>query len=325
MGRKRKCYGSGKLVPPMHTDFESNAYLNDKTYIDIYNRMKEICLSLYRYENIPIGMDMRYLEMQLFGLGYVFIFQDEITEKFCNLGGTLDYGFDIYGNYTHFTAVSFDGRYRQSLTDENAVIGYNNYTRIPTRMQIELFAWRAWNALRTIDTNLAQQKTSKLLKVPNQRRLTVENILMKVQGNSVYTLVADDLDIENSIADLTVPFCADKVRVEYNAIWNDFLTYVGVVSHNTDKKERESTLEVLGKMGDTEIERNTMLMARHEMCNSVNDMFGQDWHVYFNSDLANFLSENRIETGLENVDIYNNNQEDGRILFKPEQDNFTED
>lgn len=316
MGRGK--YIANRLEPLIQTDFESSAYLNNKTYLDIYNRMKEICLNLYVYRNLPDTVDERYLELMLFEYGFSFFFKEDVADIYLSLSGTLDRGFDVYGNYTNYTAISAKGDYRQRLDSSNSVIIYNNFTRIPTRQQIELFAWRAWNALRTADTNLSQQKTTKLLKVPEQRRLTWKNLLMKIQGNQVYALVSDDIDVENCVVDLNVPYIADKAIMVYNTVWNDFLTFIGVVNHNTDKKEREVQIEVMGHMGATEMERNTMLRSRRIGFDKVNKIFGLDIEVDFNSNLSTFLQDNKILLEDEDVSFYNNSAEDSRKLQQPE-------
>lgn len=302
------------FLPVKHTNFESSAFVNDATYIQIYNRMKELCLNLFNYENLPVGCEERYLEQMLYECGFCFFFLDDALERYCNLGGTLNGVYDIYGNPTDYMAISFNGNYRVNLNSENSVIIWNNYTRTPTRQYIEMFAWRAYSCLRTADVNLSQQKTCKMLKVPEKRRLTVENLLMKVQGNEIYALMADDMDIESMVMDLTVPYIADKAMMQYNNVWNDFLTFIGVVNHNTDKRERENVIEVMGHMGSTEMERNTMMKSRKIAVEKINDMFGLDVEVEFNSNLADFVNSNRIETGLENVNLYNDNSKNSGEL-----------
>lgn len=325
MGRWNRGWGNFKKIPS--TSFQSAAFLNDKTYIDIYNRMEELALNLFEYDNLPIECNIRYLELMLYTYGYSFFFKDDVADLYVNLSGTLDGCYDIYGECSSYTALSFNGNYRYSLDATNSVIIYNNFTRIPTKDQVTLFAWRAWNALRTADTNLEQQKTTKMLKVPNQRRLTLENILMKVRGNEIYALVADDMDVESCVVDLTVPYIADKAINAYNAIWNEYLTFLGIVNHNSDKKEREVQIEVMGHMGQTEMSRTTMLRSRRIGFEKVNRMFGLDVQVRFNSDLANFFLENKIDYdwGDGSVNLHNNDKTDSGIAQHGRSTDITED
>ena len=131
------------------------------------------------------------------------------------------------------------------------------------------------------------------------------------------------MDIESCVVDFTVPYVADKAMNAYNAIWNEYLTFLGIVNHNSDKKEREVQIEVMGHMGQTEMSRTTMLRSRQIGFDKVNKMFGLDVKVRFNSDLANFFMENKIdyEWGDEDVSVHNNGEEDsGRTQHTGEED-----
>lgn len=294
--------------------FETSGYLNDRTYINIYNEMKELALNLYEYENMPESVDIRYMELMLYLAGYCFFFREDVTQEYYTLGGTFSYGYDVYGNWANYTAISFNGTYSCDLNCTNSVIIYNNYTRIPTDNQVKLFAFRAWNILRTIDVNVSQQKTSKMLKVPEQRRLTLQNLLMKVQGNQIYALVADDLIGEEiTTLDLTVPYIADKLLLAYNSVWNEYYNFLGIVNHASQKRERETSIEVAGHLGSTEMQRNTMYRSRKEAFDKINRMYGLDIKVRFNSDLKNFFDNNMInlwEGDGEDVNIHDINTDD---------------
>lgn len=302
MGRRRKRV--------MDTSFNSSAYLNDRTYLQIFLRMKEIALNCFIYRNMPDTVSVRYLEMQLFSNAFCFFFKDDVVEQYLGLGGMFRNGYDVYGNWINYTAISFDGKYKCNLNSADSVIIYNNFTRTPTQDYVQLFAWRAWNILRTADTNISQQKHLKLLKVPEQRRLTTENIIMKLAGNEIYAIAADDLDIDDMTLDFGVPFISDKLWMQYMNIWNDYLTFLGIISHNTDKRERESTIEVIGHMGDTEMERNAFYRSRKEGFEKVNKMFGLDIQVEFNSDIKNFVNNSFMDWGWENEPLYDIREDD---------------
>lgn len=298
--------------PVQHTSFESSAYKNDKSYVEIYNRMKNICLNVIKYTDMPDGVDVRYLEKMLFENGYCFFFPDEVLGRYLTLGGVFRAEYDVYGNWMNYTAVSFNGGYRRELNASNSVIIYNNYTRTNTQSQIELMAWRIWNILRTIDTNVSQQKSLKLLKTTEQGRLTNQNVLMKLEGNEIYALVNDGFNMEDVTIDFTVPYVSDKLANLLKYFWNDFLTYIGVVSHNSDKKERENAIEAMGSMGATEMERNSMLDARRSAIERVNKLFGLNIKVSYNSELADFFTNTRLDFDVlmedDNGNIHNNNQ-----------------
>lgn len=270
-------------------NFNDTAYVNSKTYTIFYNRMMEIALSRFRYLNLPDTVDERYLKMRLLKEGCTVYFDDEIVGNLC-LGVEFGRNLDVYGNYTRYAAIGYDGRYRKELSSEDSVIIYANYTRVPEIDFIHLYAYRLTEILRTIDVNVAQQRTTKLLVTTEQQRLSINNFLMKLEGHEVYSLVTDGFNMEVPTVDLNTPYIADKLERLLEQTWNDFLTIMGVETYSSSKKERENTIESGSRFGDVEMERNTALKARQDGFDKVNKMFGTNIQVEFNTDLPTLIN-----------------------------------
>ena len=66
MGRKRDL------------QFCESAYMNNRTYLQYYNRLTELAISMFEWQNLPETVDQRFLEMCLFGDGMCVFFQDEV-------------------------------------------------------------------------------------------------------------------------------------------------------------------------------------------------------------------------------------------------------
>lgn len=60
MGRRKLITNSANL------SFIDNAILNDLTFIDYFNRLSRIALSMFEWVNLPNSMDSRFLEKCLF-------------------------------------------------------------------------------------------------------------------------------------------------------------------------------------------------------------------------------------------------------------------
>ena len=48
----------------------ASAELNNKTYIDYYDRLMELALNVFEWENLPPTVDERFLELTLYEMGY---------------------------------------------------------------------------------------------------------------------------------------------------------------------------------------------------------------------------------------------------------------
>ena len=49
--------------------FYESAYMNNRTYLQYYNRLTELAISMFEWKNLPDTIDPRFLELALFGDG----------------------------------------------------------------------------------------------------------------------------------------------------------------------------------------------------------------------------------------------------------------
>ena len=64
-------------------------------------------------------------------------------------------------------------------------------------------------------------------------------------------------------------------------IWNEALSFVGIDTVNTEKRERMITAEVEYGLGYVDAMRNIMLNMRRKACNEINEKFGLNISVKF--------------------------------------------
>ena len=149
---------------------------------------------------------------------------------------------------------------------------------------LDLYARMLWMCERTVYTNVAQQKTPRIVKCSEKQRLSLMNLFAQVDGFMPVVWADKDLDLSGvEVLDTASPYVADKVQIVKHQIWNEALTYLGIENTNTDKKERLITGEVMSNMGDVEAQRFTRLNSRKQFCKEVNEMFGLDIDCDFRS------------------------------------------
>ena len=149
-----------------------------------------------------------------------------------------------------------------------------------------LYAQRIAEIDRTIDVNVMNQKSPKIIRCDDRQRLTFKNLAMQIIGN-VYTIMADkNVDLKDiEVIDTTVPFVGedlDRLKRRYKS---EAMTYMGIEGVDTDKKERLIGQEVLRGMGDVEAMRFTRLTERQKAAEQINELFGLDVEVDFRSGL----------------------------------------
>lgn len=277
---------------------EEYSILNRRTYNDYINRLTEIAINVYEWHNLPETVDERFLELALFSNGTAVFFEDDVAGYLAlqtMYGGQLD----VYRIPDMRTAYAVNG-YNRKLSAENSVLIFNNYMRSPSLATIELFSRRLAELERTIDVNVKSQKTPVLVKCDEKQRLTLKNLYAKYDGNAPVIFGEKDVDLSGVTAiNTNAPYVADKLQILKKQIWNEALTYLGVESANTEKKERLVTDEVTSNLGNVETQRYIKLNARRQACRKINTMFGLDISVDFRSNTTTIdTSEERDEVNV---------------------------
>ena len=275
MSRRNKGNGS----------FGESAVMNNATYIQYFNRLVELSVSMFEWQGLPETVDPRYLELHLFQNGSMVYFRDEVMGDLC-LDCIANGQFDVYGNPISRRAYSSYNQYQKTLNESDSVIIWNNYLRQPSVLDVKMFAKRLYNLDRIIDVNANAQKTPVLVQGTEKQRLTLVNLYKEFDGNAPFIFGDKNLDLNSLRAISTnAPYVADKLYQLKTQIWNEALTYLGISNLNIQKKERMITDEVQRNQGGTIASRYSRLEARREAVDKINRMFGTDISVDYREDL----------------------------------------
>lgn len=288
MSRKRK------------VGFWESSWLNNRTYQHYYNRLTELAISMFEWQNLPDSVDARFLELSLFSTGMAVFFKDDELGYLAlqtMIGGNLD----VYNVPKIRRAYATNG-FNMPLSENDSVIIWNNMLRTNCLTDIELFARRLYECDRTIDVNIKAQKTPLAILCDENQRLTMKNMYAQYDGNEPFIFGAKDLDIKKIQAITTgAPFVADKIMQTKIQIWNEAMTYLGISNVNFQKKERLVTDEVTRNMGSTVSSRYTRIEMRKKACKEINKMFGLNIDVNYREDIQ-VVDDDENETGGDNIE-----------------------
>lgn len=261
--------------------WESGA-MNNRTYKQYFDRLVDIAISSFKWENLPEGIDPRFLEITLFYNGQIAFFKDDEMGVMLALPFSNNGLLDVYNNPVSFRAYANNG-YQKELTNKDAVICYNNMMRKNSVFDTEQYAYRLYQLERTLDVNINAQKTPVLVRCSENQRLVLKNLYMKYDGNQPFIFGDKDLDLKSlQVLKTDAPYLVDKLQQAKNALWNEALTYFGVANVTSEKKERLITDEVSRGMGGVFAARHSRLKARQKAAEAVNAMFGTNIQVDFN-------------------------------------------
>ena len=270
-------------MPRRNGKFWESAKKNKESWMLYYNRLTELSISMFEWQNLPETVDPRFLELSLFGTGMAVFFKDEAIGYLAlrtMIGGRLD----VYQIPTERTAYASNG-YNRKLTPENSVIIFNNLLHTNSVNEVETFSKRLWDLDRTIDVNANAQKTPILILCDETQRLSLINLYQQYQGNEP-VIFGDSKLNPNAINVLSTgaPYVADKIYTLKTEIWNEALTFLGISNINIVKKERLITDEVTRNQGSVVASRYSRLEARRQACKKINEMFGLNIWVNYRED-----------------------------------------
>ena len=286
--------------------FEESLMMNNFTWRQYFNRLCQLSMVMFKWENLPETVDPRFLERTLFNKGDCIFFRDDDLDIVEGEKGSYlalpsaNYGaFNVYNIPEKRRAFANNG-YNKDLTSKDSVIIYNNYLRTNNRLDVEMFAKRLYNIDRAIDVNANAQKTPVLLLCEEKERLSYINMYKEWDGNEPVIKGTKGLDLEGfQVLKTDAPYVADKLYELKTNIWNEALTYLGITNVSLQKKERMITDEVQRMLGGTYASRYSRLLARQEACEQINRMFGLNISVSYRDEIENNPSIDMDDKGGE--------------------------
>lgn len=254
--------------------------LNNRTFTDYFYRLQLIARSVFKWENLPNGIDEKWIEMFLFNEGRCMFFKDEtfgfMVAK-CTNSGMPNY----YDEPTILRPVATNYSNTRSYDNgSECVLIRNNDMMIPTRPTIELYALRLADITRTIDINVNAQKTPVLVKGSEKQRLTLKNVYRQWDGNE--PVIFGDKSLSETpmeVLKTEAPAVFPDLQLQKHEIWNECMTFLGINNANMNKRERLVTNEVEANDEQIQMSVQMMLKAREKACEDINALFGTNIKV----------------------------------------------
>lgn len=276
-------------------EFWESADLNNASYIQYYDRLTELSISMFEWRNLPDTVDPRFLELTLFANGMAVFFKDEV-EDFLALQCAISGPLNVYRIPIRRRAYAVNG-YNRELDDKNSIIIYNNMLHKNSMLDVRMFARELYNLDRAISVNANAQKTPILIRCDENQRLTLENLYMDYDGNKPVIYGDKGLNPNAlSVLKTDAPYVADKLYTLKTQKWNEALTYLGISNVNITKRERLITDEVTRNQGGTIASRYSRLQSRRMACEQINKMFGLNIQCDYREDFQEIVDAENSDT-----------------------------
>ena len=260
--------------------------------------LAENVFNIKNLEKYAPFMDYSYVNKQLVYKGCIAFFMDEylglLALPYVNLGKL-----DLYGRPIDIQVIGRNG-YTRKLKFGEYVLMWDNRSKQPLIYDILQYAERTAQIQRTMDINIAQQRTPRFWKTKTENKKTIEDLINGVSANDEAITTYDNLNLdETSIVLSPAPFVADKLGEQKDKIWNEFLRLIGIANSSFQKKERNIRDEVFISQAGTIASRFTRFNARVDAINKINEKWSLDLEVEYYDGLPTTLKEEEAE--YENV------------------------
>lgn len=245
------------------------------------DRLINMASTAIQWHNMPVYIDMRYIEYLLTTTGAVVFFLDERAGKFA-VTRYVEQGGYLHTNYDEprvVTARAMVNSYQYAgLTPKNSVIIYNNMLKRGCMQEIDIYASKLADIHSTIDVNVLAQKTPYFMVTDEKTQLTMKNIYAKYEGNEPLIAVNKSTGINGDnppfVLQTNAPYVADQLEELKQRAFNEACNALGIESVNSEKRERMITDEVNLSQGSTNAQLNARLVPRQNACDMINALFG---------------------------------------------------
>lgn len=253
---------------------------NFKTYEMYKRQLLTLAENVFEFKNMPEFIDTAYLNKQLLRKGAIAFFKDEVMGllalPYVNIGNL-----DVYGRPNKIQVMASNG-YNRTLNRDEFIIMYDNNGRYPLWLDILQYAERLALVTRTIDINISQQKTPRFWKTTTEKEKSIKDIVNNVDGFENIVLAYKDIDLDDTTLVLEpAPYVADKIGLDKDKIYNEFLRLIGIANLSYQKKERNIKDEISAMQGGTVASRYSRFEPRQKAIDLINEKFETNIEVQY--------------------------------------------
>lgn len=279
----------------------------------IEHSISELAVNRFKWTGLPDSISPRFLEMALLLNGQVvFYWDDDYDKLICAKASSSGY-VNFADEPTSFTVMG-PGIPQSGIADgvafvpkqigayipmvhadldeakkrKRAISVWPNYFRRSEIQMISIYASRLATTDRTLEINTRNARRNKVLASTPNTQLSVVNLSRQIDEGVDGIQYSNSLNPNDIVQTLDLGIDAetfDKLHVLRTRWWNECMGLLGIDNANQDKKERLVAAEVGANDSQTDSMRYVSLNARREYIGRVNDVFGLNIKVDFNTEV----------------------------------------
>lgn len=252
---------------------------NTELHQEMFNRFSNIAITRYMWQGLPESVDERFLNTVLYLYGNCAFFEDE-SLGFLTLPCTIAGTYNVYYEPIRVNAFSFN--YNKMLSNseldtDTFVYIRNNPSATPTAVSVFTYTRRMCDILRSIDVISKKMKQPFLVQCEESERLTIENLIKKIQDNEIMIVGSKSFGLKNrsfEVTPLPAPATLDQLWYSYRQLETILYTILGINSTGQEKKERLLVDEVNANNMVTDMAIEVNIKELQKACEKINKRWG---------------------------------------------------
>ena len=251
-------------------------------YADYFHRLKNLAVTMFKWENLPSSVNERYLEWALFIYGKA-VFFEHPTRGFMCLNGVLE-GLNFYNDPLRIRPISPVESFSSIPADECVLIR-NTPDMYPTFLTTVRYAKSLYDIDASIDVNVAAQKTPILILTDVKQKMSAQAMYQKYTGNTpvIYGMKGTFDPNSFQVLRTDAPFVAGQLQDIKITKYNEYLSFLGI-GMSDEKRERRITGEIEPFRQQANALANIGLSQRKHACKLINDLWGLNVDVRLATD-----------------------------------------
>lgn len=241
-------------------------------FADYFHRLKNLAVTMFKWENLPSSVNERYLEWSLFIYGKA-VFFEHPTRGFMCLNGVLE-GLNFYNDPLRIRPISPVESFSSIPADECVLIR-NTPDMYPTFLTTVRYAKSLYDIDASIDVNVAAQKTPILILTDVKQKMSAQAMYQKYNGNTpvIYGMKGTFDPNSFQVLRTDAPFVAGQLQDIKITKYNEYLSFLGI-GMSDEKRERRITGEIEPFRQQANALANIGLSQRKHACKLINDLWG---------------------------------------------------
>lgn len=249
----------------------------------LLDNWKLVATSIFKWKGFESEFISDEIERRLYEDGSVVFFVDKVDGVQKVLRYAEQGKLNVYGIPTKWTVIGLNG-FSKNLDDTNSVMIWNNKFRKPTVPYVKYIVANLVNIDQSIRVNVNAIKTPFIFEGDEKQLLTFKNMYRDISNNEPVLYLASKANLDNTFKahNTGVEYQGKNLTELYDAYQSRLLTFLGLKSVKSDKKERL----VVDEANQNEEFKNIFFASQYDMrkqaCKLINEMYGLSIDVEIN-------------------------------------------